>query len=549
MSLVYWLQQPGGTLLDITDRCRLYRFDMKENAEEGSVAVNQLVIDDPDGTLEMYGHRTLAIEETTAVDPDDRFVFVGFIGSVTTNRGPYRTTVARQYVCEVSDVNALLMRRVMIGTDNDRPEETDNARIAWLVSTHESVLIEDTRFVKADQPWDMDEADYTTQDALSVYDDCSQQSGANYFLTYFGDVGVTSETPWGQYSLWYEYAETAVYSSTATLTNILADVDVENGAFYIGVEDTTSLLRDPMRVYSHIVVPYIGGYELASNPTTVDTFARRDRVMPALNVRRASTAAARARRYVRDLATPEDRATIKTTVPRSLVNLIRPGMQVPVKVTHWPGYADDYLWMRVLSRRVVELSEEEDAAFELTLELSRGLPGPAPGPLYGVLYGSGGPYDTENGTGLVHWANPGDTPGPGWEVRPTTGLITMLTDATPPHPNRTHYGWQVTGTGTINVRTFLTTYGILLNDISYTWTCAITKNGTIVASEVFAPTPGNLVPQGWDPEVTISGLAVVPGDIIETRLTSSPSKPAFWRTPRGSGQNGECLEITGGSLT
>ncbi len=556
MSLVYWLQEPGGTLLDVTDRCQ---FDMEEKAEEGSVAVNTLVIDDPLGDLDIFGHRILAVEETTAVDEDDRFVFVGFIGTVKTIRGPSdRTGTARQYVCEVSDANTILSRRVMRGDDNDRPEETDNERIEWVLTTHESNAIDDTRYVTSGDPWDMDEADYLLQDALAIYADCSQQSGKNYFVTYFGDTGVDPDVnPWGVFSLWYEHASAGEYNSTATLSNYMTAVDVETGNFYIGLQEETHLSRDPMRIYSDVTVPYKESYASASNPTTRSTYARRDKVMPAINVKNLTTAQARAQRYVNDLATPEDRATVKTTVPRSLVNLIRPGMQVPVMVSHWPAwddvdYAADFVWMRVLSRRVKEIAETEDSAFELTLVLSIGLPGPPPTPVYGILRGSGGPYDTEFGTALVYWANPGDTPGPGYPLEPTTGPLTVLTDGTPPKANRTHYGWQIDGNGTIDVTAFLTVYGIIGEGIVYTWTMAICKNGTPVASiaaDFEAPVGANMASQGWDPIVSVASLAVSNGDEITVTLETSDPRVFFWRTPRGTGQNGERLEITDGALS
>jgi hypothetical protein len=279
--------------------------------------------------------------------------------------------------------------------------------------------------------------------------------------------------------------------------------------------------------------------------TTAETYAVRDKAMAAINVSRKATAEARARRYVLDNRTPEDRATIKTTVPRDLVNLIRPGMQVLVTVSHWPDYevSTGGRYMRVLKRTVTELSEQDDAAFELTLELSRGLPGPPPQPVYAVLYGSDGPHSE-----LVYFARTGDDPGPGWEYRPKSGLIDYVEDLTPPH-GRPFYALEITGTGTVDVTAFLTTYGIKMNNIAYTWTVSICLNGAPIATATFHPVPGNLSPQGWDPTVTTTGLAVVPGDLITCELVSTPSLPEFWRTPRGSGQNGERLEITDGSLS
>ena len=72
----------------------------------------------------------------------------------------------------------------------------------------------------------MDAVDYLLQDALSVYNDAAQQSGKNYFLTYFGDVGVDAQNLWGYFSLWYDFAASSNYPSTASLSNVAADVDM-----------------------------------------------------------------------------------------------------------------------------------------------------------------------------------------------------------------------------------------------------------------------------------------------------------------------------------
>lgn len=546
MSLVYWLQAPGGTLLDISGKCRLNEFDMAEYAEEGSVAINRLVIDDPGGDLEMYGHRILAVEETTAESSTNRFVFVGFVGPVTTNRGPYRTGVSRQYIAEVSDCNAILMRRILIGGDNDRPAETDNVRIAWVESTHEGEAIDDTRYLTSAGAVNMDANDYLLQETSAVYDDCSQQSGKNYFLTYFGDVGVTGATPWGSFSLFYDFAESSNYTSVARLTNVLTDVNLTSATptFYIGVAEDTQFTRDPMRVYSFVVVPYKNGYVTASRPGTATTFARRDKAMPAINVSSAGTAQARANRYVSDLQTPEDRATIKTVVPRSKVNVIRTGMLVQVKVRHWSGYQDQYTWMRVLRRRVVELTEGEESAFELTLELSRGVPAAPLGPVFCSLQGSGGPYPTNPGG--VWFANVGDSPGPGWVIEPTKGLVSAVVDPAPPKAGKPYSGIKILGTGTVNVTLYLTTIGVLGG--ATTVTASITKNGGVVASEAHTPTwVHGLTGYGDSFTVTVTGLSVVPNDIIAATIGNT-GNIYFFRTPAGTGQRGESLKITGGSL-
>lgn len=549
MALRFWLQQPGGTLLDISGRCQKWKVDIGEKAEEGAADVSTVVIEDPDGDLELYGHRVFAIEETEAIDPDNRFIAVGYLGMERQRRGTFRTGASRIHVVEVSDPNTIFERRTMTGGDNDRPDETDVERIQWLVDTNEAEAIDDTRYLSTADPEDMDEADYNLQQASAVYSDCANQTGKNWYLTYFGDVGVTAETPWGSLSLWYGDPASDDYLSSATLTNIEAEVDIDNGNFYIGVEDGNELIVDPMRIYSKVIVPYAKGYVSASNDETRDTYGRRDKVMPAENVKRAATATRRAKRYVRDLKTPEHRATVKTVVPRRFVNLIRPGMGVPVKVSHWSGYQDEYLTMRVMSRRVVEISDDPQASFELTLELSRSVPGPPAPPLYGILYVGFGPRQTEYGTDILYFANPGDTPGPGFEYRPTTGLITPMQDATPPGGNGSWYAWRVDGDGELDLVFFTNVIGVIIPpgiDITY----SVNLNGTPVESVTHSEAAEGLEGHGDSATITITGLAVSNGDLITAHVSFSPAGHyAFGRSPAGTGQNGQRLEITGGTVS
>jgi hypothetical protein len=204
--------------------------------------------------------------------------------------------------------------------------------------------------------------------------------------------------------------------------------------------------------------------------------------------------------------------------------------------------------MRVLSRRVVEISDDPSASYELTLELSRSEPGPPAPPLYGILYVGFGPRQTEYGADILYYANPGDTPGPGFEYRPTTGLLTPLQDATPPGGNGSWYAWRIDGDGTVDVVCHITGYGILLGGSS-TWTLAINLNGTPVADAEATFTSDGLLGQGWDPTVTITDLAVTNGDLITATLIATDPQPAFFRAVRGAGQGGERLEITGGDLS
>jgi hypothetical protein len=164
--------------------------------------------------------------------------------------------------------------------------------------------------------------------------------------------------------------------------------------------------------------------------------------------------------------------------------------------------------------------------------------------VYGELQGSGGPYPANPGN--VDWANPGDTPGPGWPLHPTTGLITPYLDPVVTKPNRTWLGWKMLGTGTIDIRSFITLIGVVGGAV--TITVSVAKNGTPIESETIVPGwSGGLA--GWTGHslIEMTGVSVATNDIISLQLGWT-GPMYFGRTPAGTGQNGETLKIVGGSL-
>jgi len=123
--LFYIYSDAPGSTIDITSRCRVDRpFSVKDNAEEGSVAMSSLIIDDPNGDLEITGHRRIYIYESSAPILD-QVVFNGFVVNERVSRGPYRTGAGRIWTVDLADANVLINRRIMNGADaNGRPRRT-----------------------------------------------------------------------------------------------------------------------------------------------------------------------------------------------------------------------------------------------------------------------------------------------------------------------------------------------------------------------------------------------------------------------------------------
>lgn len=544
MTYHVWTLDDNGDPVEIEGRVRSGTFVVAESAAEGSVGISDEVwIDDVPATFEIKGHRKFWIVEDAAVgDPYVGVLFAGFTGERTVARDPEHGHIvgaARRWRVQLVDVNTILDRRILTGTDAARPAETDVARIAWLLATDEVAAdpyapIDDDTYVSSADPVSMSATDYTGQSVLSVLDDCAQQSGKEFWVMrrYSGDP-----TDPVAYGLWYGKDELEAFASTAWISNDLDDLPDA-----IAPSMETSLAIRPDRVYTGVYQAYDGGYVYRQRAQTGEEFlTSRDTVAQGENVKTASAARARATRYLNDVRQEEEEITTAVLVESAHVNRIVAGHRVPVRYTHLPGYDGDPVWMRVKERTVVHVTPY---VYELRLRLTRPPEQPPAAAVYGVLYYAHGP----NAGGLVGFERPGDNPPPGWWHRPTVGPLTPVQDTNQP-ADRQYVGIQCDGDGKIDVRFYCSTVGVAPTG-TFTVTWAILRNGVAVAETVVEETfTGGLTLYGSQAEVTVADLEVADGDLISARLTCDPPTIYYFRTPRGTGIGGEQLEITGGSLS
>ena len=341
--------QSVGSNVDISARIRAYSLDVTSNAEQGSVAFSKLILDDPDGGLNITGHRHLYLYETS--EGSNRvLVYDGFTADREVTRGAsFRTGSARQWAVNLVDPNSLISRRIMRGSDANRPAETDVQRIQWLLTTTEfGNVVTTSRYVSTLYPVAMDAVDYRDQSNQQIVDDCSQASGKNFF--------VFRDEPVDAYGLFYDFPGSSAYRSTIRLSNVLSDID-STTTFAVSDVDT-KLNRDPSRVYSGIVLPYDGGDVYVQDANIALAFFHRDTTAPSVNVKTSAKATARANRYLADAASEADVITTSFKVPLAYVNHLMQGMAVQCRFSHLPGY-DTFTWMRVLNRQVVATSEED----------------------------------------------------------------------------------------------------------------------------------------------------------------------------------------------
>jgi len=369
MSLRGVYSNSTGSNVDISARIRAYQMEVMANAEEGSVAMSTLMVDDPEGGINILGLRGITLTETAEAS-NQQVIFKGWTADRDVTRGDsMRTQAARLWAVQLTDSNSLISRRIMRGSDANRPAETDVARVQWLMTTSEfGGTVTNSTYISTSFPVAMDAVDYRNQSNQQILDDCAQASGKNYFIIWREEVSA--------FGLFYDFAGASPYRSALRLTNILGYVD--NDITFGVINEGTKLNRDPSRVFSGVVLPYVGGEVYVQNSAIAAEFVSRDTMAPSVNVKTSAKATARATRYIFDASTESDVISTSFLVPLDTVNHLREGMQVQCRFAHMPGYSEGWNWMRVLRRTVTATSEEY---YTVQVDLSAGV---------GGLYAGGG---------------------------------------------------------------------------------------------------------------------------------------------------------------
>ena len=361
MALQVIYSNATGTTLDIStrvsgasERLSLPGVSVKENAEEGSVPTSELIVDDPDGDLTIVGLRRIYMVETSA-PAGNQNIGNWFTADRTVSRGAWHVgPLARTWSVNMVDENSLLERRLFVGTDSNRPAETDIVRVAWLLTTTELNTVDDDLYVATSDGVAMDAVDYSGQRAVEVLRDCAEASGRNYFVWYRESAAA--------YSLWYNFNSAALYVSDLRLSNA---GDEDNDTTFAVTEAT--LTRDPSRVYSGVLMEFDSSASpvYVQNTATGNTFTFRDTGSSSMNVKTLAKATARATRYLGDIDEELDVVRASAVLPAAKVTGIKKGMLVECQFTHFPWYSG-YTWYRVLTLGIEQVTPTD---YKLALEL------------------------------------------------------------------------------------------------------------------------------------------------------------------------------------
>jgi hypothetical protein len=262
----------------------------------------------------------------------------------------------------VVDINAALQFEIIRNSGANRPAETDIARIRWwLGSGFVGPIAAGETFIDTTGAVDMDASDYRGRTGADLLQDCSGQSGKNYFVAWSDSANAPL--------VHYYQTTAAINSSTLKISNILSEVD-ESTVF--APDAAVRLNRDPSSVYTGIYLQYGTGVDFVyrTNSTTLAAVGhKRELSQLDSTVSSATQATAKADNLLTDSSTEFDKITVTLQkVPAAKVNLMRAGQRIQVKFSHLPGYTSD-TWIRI-SRRTVQQDGETDAFYRLDLELS-----------------------------------------------------------------------------------------------------------------------------------------------------------------------------------
>lgn len=509
MSARWYYRDEEGDPVEITDRINRTDWELQERAEEGQPGGSTVLVQDPAMDLVIPGQANVWVLEDTSEATDD-VLFGGITGSRKYRRayGDNHQPAGRVIVLELWDRNAVWNRRLMLGADCKRPEETDVERVEWLMTTNEAGIFDDVAsFISTANDVNMDKDDYRKRYRDQVVDDCAQQSGKNWWAGH-RETGSGRET-----FAWYGRDSVAEYSSPLFLSNDPADwVDAElaDGTSLVWpVHDDGEGAFDPSRLYTGAGVEWAKGFVYRKDPAA--SF-RRDFLAPSKNVRAKARAIARAERYLEKLDTDDVRYNVMVELPAAKATMLRAGMRVPLRLVHVPGLDDgDFHWVRVMSCSIRPVAG--GTKYRLRLDLAKNGGGTAEVPYTGEVFAGLARSDHYSGT-VLGYGYTFEAPPSGWYTYSTTGPIAIDQGSDPFS--------SVTVSAPMLIRIYASAWASGVGGSALT--LEVRVNGTVVGSDTYTP-PGGF----WSHQfaVDLRNYSLESGDVVSVTGTASGGWTTF----------------------
>jgi hypothetical protein len=344
-------------------------YNVGGQANEGQSPRVDVVVDDPDMTLDFVGHRRWIVYEDESDDASE-IIFDGITQAVRIAHtgGEIENPDGRVWVIEINDLNTLWTYRVMTGADSQFDEQTDVERMQQLADSEEMGYFDDLTLISTDDPVTMDAFNGRGQTTGQIADTCAQESGKNYWISSTGTSGEIG----ADIFLWYGSDGLPDYTSPLSLSNDPADLDMpavnDGTAIVYPLGKDTELRRDYARQYSGAYGSFQGGAKYipdTENPYAPNiTLSGRDINYPAPEITSRARMKSRLLRVLRDHATPDE--VIKTTITlhANKASQLRHGMRIAVKATHEPGY-EEFRYLRIMSATPKPVGQRYEIALEL----------------------------------------------------------------------------------------------------------------------------------------------------------------------------------------
>jgi hypothetical protein len=361
----------SGTIsINGTDRSGVIPFDsveLSQSAYLGEAAEGSIVVEDNTGLVTVTAHKGITVDESAA---SPTRLYTGYVGRSRGGRGETSTSSNGRYIeVTIRDVNELLSRRVFAGTDADRPRETIDERMTWLLSSAEingdylltgdvTGLFTDEGAVASSSIM-LDAVDFRGQKPGDVLGAMAKAARFNYYL---------------RYSASSAYGAELVFRDDNTSTDDTATASISNAG-----DDDGSTIFAPLNVvldldsddiYAGVYATHSRGSVYEVRASTASNYAWRDGTTEDSGIRNAATAAREARDFLWQSKDPDQLATVTLELAEDQVNLFQPGYRVSTRFTHLtPEGWEPAIYARILRRKLSQPLNPENH-YRVTLDLS-----------------------------------------------------------------------------------------------------------------------------------------------------------------------------------
>lgn len=343
MAIRYYYMNPTALPVELTSRVWT-ALEWNASAEEMNAVQSEWVIEDPESDLLLYPWRRVYVVDDAA--PVGRTVIgMGFIADIHMKRSEVygRTPTSRAWHLTITDLNYNATRHLLDADDTAaRPDETDLARLAWLLATNDvqsSGMGDSTDFQDTTGAVTLDAYDFISSSTYDVLRGMMDQSGRNAFVLYDESKGPPdfNVPALGELAIWYAKLSSDLWAASVALSNDPADIDPSTGTFALAEEDL-DLHPDPSRIYSRLYGAYDGGLADSGVEVSVASiYTVRESVVQMADLKTSAKAELRLARMLEEGAMPATRLQWGYHCTADYVNGLLAGQSFAYRATHLGG--------------------------------------------------------------------------------------------------------------------------------------------------------------------------------------------------------------------